>query len=84
MEILYESFGFKFTLFIEGSTCECHNKYNNDVINEGKVKVDFYSYFSDNSAPNVANTFKHMKKFIYLMYDNNLYITYGIIYDSID
>ena len=45
MKIQSESFGFNCTLSIEGITCEYHNKYHNDVINEGKLKMNFTSYF---------------------------------------
>ena len=40
MAIQSEEFGWKL-LSVEGSTYEYHNKYHNDVSNEGKVKVGF-------------------------------------------
>ena len=44
----------------------------------------FHSYFSDDSAQNAATRFYHMKNFIHWMHDNNLFIKYGIIYDTTD
>ena len=42
--------------------------------------MGFQSHFSDESAQNADTTFEHMNKFIHWMYDNNLFIKYGIIY----
>ena len=84
MEIQSEAFGFNITLSIEVSTCEYHNKYHNYENNEGKVKMDFHSHFSDDSAHNAATTFEHMNIFIHCMYDNNLFRKDGIIYDTTD
>ena len=44
----------------------------------------FHLHFSDDSDQNEANTFEHMKNFIHWMYENNLLINYGIIYDTTD
>ena len=49
MEVWSEAFGFNHTLFIEGSTCEFHDKDHNDVSNEVNVNMYFHSYFSDDS-----------------------------------
>ena len=65
MDIQSESFGFNRTLSIEVSTCEYHNKYRNDIINEANLKMDFHSNFSADSAQNAATTFEHMKKSIH-------------------
>ena len=46
--------------------------------------MNFHSHFSDDSAQNLANTFEHMKCFIYWMYENNLFTKDGIIYDTKD
>ena len=81
-EIHSEEFGFNRTFSIEGSTCEYHNKYQNDVSNQGNVKMDLHLHFSDDSAQNAATTFQHIKKFIHWMYENNLFINNGIIYDT--
>ena len=48
MEIQSEAFGFNYTLSIEDSTCEYHNKYHNNEINQGKVNMDFHSHFQMN------------------------------------
>ena len=48
------------------------------------MKMDFHSHFSYDSAQNSATTFEHMKKFIHWMYEGNLFIKYGIIYDTTD
>ena len=68
MEIKSEAFGFNHTLSIEGSTCEYQNKYHNDEINQVKVKTDFHSHFSDDSAQNTDTTIEHTKKFIQWIY----------------
>ena len=39
----------------------------------------FHSNVLDDSAQNAANKFEHMKKFINWMYENNLFIKYGMI-----
>ena len=44
--------------------------------------MDFQSHFSDESAHNAATTFEHMVKFIHWMYENNVFINDGIIYDN--
>ena len=44
--------------------------------------MDFQSHFSDGYAHNGATTFEHMEAFINWMYENNLFIKYGIIYDT--
>ena len=69
MEIHSETFRFNYTISIEDITYEHHNKYHNDIRNQTKVKIDFYSHFSDYSAHNAANTFEHMKVFIQWMYE---------------
>ena len=84
MAIQSEAFGFNHTLSIEGSICEYQNKYHNDEENKGKVKMDFNSHFSDDSAHNSDTKFEHMKKFTHCMYDNKLLIKYGIIYYTTD
>ena len=84
MEIQSDTFGFNRTLSKEGSTCEDHNKDQNDEINQGKVKMDFHSHFSYDSDHNYATTFEHVEKFIYCMYENNMCIKDGIIYDTRD
>ena len=56
----------------------------NDVINEGKVKTDFHSCFSDDYAQNAGTTFEHMKKFIHCMYNIKFTVRDGIIYDTKD
>ena len=45
MQVKSESFGFYRNLSIEGNTCEYHNKYHNDVNNQGKVLINFHSHF---------------------------------------
>ena len=65
MQIKSEAFGSNHTPSIEGSICEYQNKYLNYVSNEGNVKINFHSNFSDDSAHNAAATFEHMKKFIH-------------------
>ena len=46
--------------------------------------MGFQSHFSDDSAQNAATTSNYMKTFIHWMYDNNLFIKDGIIYDTTD
>ena len=46
------------------------------------MKMDFHSHFSDDSANNAAKIFEHTIKFIQWMYENNLFIKDGIIYDT--
>ena len=82
MEIQSVVFGFNHTLSIESSMCEYCNKYPNDESNNGKVKMNFHSHFSDYSAHNSATTFDHMKKFIHWMYEGIFFIKDGIIYDT--
>ena len=65
------------TIYIEGSTCDYHNKYHNDVKNQVKVKMDFHSHFSDESSHNAATTFLDIKIFIHWMYDNIFFINDG-------
>ena len=84
MEIQSQEFVSNRTLPIEVSTCEYQNKYHNDVSNEGKLKIYFHSHFLDNSVQNTATTFDHMEKFIHWIYENNLFIKDGIIYDTTD
>ena len=84
IEFQSEEFGFNHNIYIEGSTCDYHNKYHNDISNQGKVKYEFQSHFSDGFAQNAATTFEHTKKFIHWMYDNKLFIKGGIIYDTTD
>ena len=64
MEIQSGVFGFSCIISIEGSIYKYHNKYQSVVRNEETVKMDFHSYFSDDSAQNVAPTFDHMEMFI--------------------
>ena len=45
MVIQSEEFGSSRTLSIEVITCDYHNKYHNDVRNQGKVKMDLHSHF---------------------------------------
>ena len=84
MAIKSEAFGFNSTLSTEVISCEYLNKDNNDVKNQGNMKMDFQSHFSDDSAHNAATTFEYTKKFTHWMFDNNLFIKDGIIYDNID
>ena len=44
--------------------------------------MDFHSQFSDDSAQNAATTCEHMKKFIHCVYENNLFIKDGLIYNT--
>ena len=60
MEINSEAFCFNQTLSIEVSTCEYQNKYQNDEINQGNMKVDFHSHFSYDSAQNADTAFDHI------------------------
>ena len=46
--------------------------------------MDFHSHFSDDSTHHDATAFDHMKKFIHCIYQNKLFIKYGIIYDTKD
>ena len=46
--------------------------------------MGFHSYFSDDSAQNVASTFEHTKEFINWMHGNKLFIKYVIIYNNTD
>ena len=46
--------------------------------------MDFHSHFSYDSDQNPAPTFEHMKIFIHWMYENNLFVKDGIIYDTTD
>ena len=46
--------------------------------------MDFHSHFLDESAHNAATTFEDMNNSIHWMYENNLFIEYGIIYDATD
>ena len=80
MEIQLEAFGFNCVISIEGITSEYHNKYHNGVSNKGKAKMGFHSQFSDESYHNAATKFENIKKFIHWIYENNLFIKYGIIY----
>ena len=43
--------------------------------------MDFHSHFSDNFAQNSATAFENMKVFIYWIYENNMFMEDGIIYD---
>ena len=45
--------------------------------------MDFNPHPSDDSAHNAATKFEHMKMFINVMYNSNLFIEDVIIYDSI-
>ena len=65
MEIQSEEFGFNRTLSIEGSNCQYHDKDHKNVSNDGNLRMDFYSHFSDDSTQNEATTFEHMKDFIH-------------------
>ena len=60
MEIQLQQFGFNENISIEGSTCQYHDKYHNDVSNDGNVKIYFHSLISDHSAQNESNKFEHM------------------------
>ena len=84
MEIQLDAFGLNLNQYIEGSTCEYHNKYHNYVSNQGKVHIDFCSHLLDASDQNEATTFEHVKKFIHWMYDTNLFIKDVIIYATTD
>ena len=84
MKIKSDKFGFNNNLSIEVSTYDYHNKYHNDISNDGKVNMDFHSHYSDDSIQNADTIFEHMKNFIQCMYDNNLFIKDGIIYDTTD
>ena len=44
--------------------------------------MDFLSYCSDDYVHNAATIFENMKIFINLVYEGNLFIRYGIIYDT--
>ena len=46
--------------------------------------MDLQSHFSCYSAYNYATTFGKIKKIIHWIYENNLFIKYGIIYDTTD
>ena len=46
--------------------------------------MDFHSYFSYESAQNVATTCENMKKFIHWMCEKKLIINDGIINDTTD
>ena len=61
IEIQSEAFGFNRTLFTEGITYEYHDKHHNDVRNEGNMKMNSHSHFSDDSDNNEATTFEHVK-----------------------
>ena len=80
---LSEVFGFNYKIPIEGSACEYHNKFHNDVGNEGKMKMDFHPNISYDYSQNSTTTSEHMEKFIHWVYYNTLFITDGIIYDNI-
>ena len=84
MEIHSDESGLNHTLSIEGSTCKYHDKYCNYGINEENKKMKFHSYFSDDSAHNASTICKYMKKFINWMYNENLVINDGIIYNTTD
>ena len=56
MEIQSEAFVFNCTIYIEGSTCEYHDKDRNDLINDANVKMNFPSHFSYDSTKNADNT----------------------------
>ena len=45
MEIQSEAFGFNHTIYIEGCTCDYHDKYCNYVNNEANLKMEFHSHF---------------------------------------
>ena len=45
MEMKSQAFVFNHNISIEGSTYEYHDKYNNDVSNEGNAKMDLHSHF---------------------------------------
>ena len=66
----------------EFSTCKYQNNNNNDEIYQVKLNMDFHSHFSDGCAHNSATTFYHMKKSVQWMYENNLFIKDGIIYNT--
>ena len=82
MEIQSESFLLNITLSIYVFTYEYHDKYRNNLRNEGNVNMDFHSHFPYDSSQNAATTFEHMKKFIHCMYEEILSIKDGIIYDN--
>ena len=44
--------------------------------------MHFHSHFSDDSVHNYATTFEHMNNSIHWMYEENLFIMDGIIYDT--
>ena len=44
--------------------------------------MSFHSHVSDDSAQNSATRFEHMKKIVKFMYENNLFIKYGTIYNT--
>ena len=82
MGINSEAFGSNQTFSVESSIYEYHNKYYNYERNHGKVKIDFQSQFSYDSAHNDATTFEHTKNFIKWMYCNNLFINDCMLYDT--
>ena len=61
MEIQSEAFVFNCTIYIEGSTCEYHDKDRNDLINDANVKMNFPSHFSYDSTKNADNTCEKIK-----------------------
>ena len=56
-----ESFGFNRSLSIEGCSCDYHTQSLNNNDDISSVKMDFHSFFSDDSLQNAATTFEHMK-----------------------
>ena len=46
------------------------------------MRIGFHSHFSYYSAQNTATIFEYMKKLIHWMFEDNLFINYGIIYDT--
>ena len=44
--------------------------------------MGFHSKVSDDSAQNAVTTFEHITICIHWMYENNLFIKEGIIYDT--
>ena len=73
MDIHTKEFFFNHNLSIEGSTFDYHDKYCNYLSNEKKLKMDFHSKFSYDSAYNTATTYEHMKRFSQWMYEENFH-----------
>ena len=68
-EIQSGSFGFNSTVSIENSTFVYHNKYQNDVGNEGYMKMDYHSHYLVYYSKNADTICAPMKNIIHWMYD---------------